>query len=38
MEDSLGKVSNISRVIGIQFSILSPDEIRNGSVAQMENL
>ena len=35
MEDSLGKVSNISRVIGIQFSILSPDEIRNGSVAQI---
>lgn len=27
--------SNYSKVIGIQFSILSPDEIRNGSVAEI---
>ena len=26
---------NISRIIGIQFSILSPEEIRKGSVAEI---
>jgi len=26
---------NCSKVIGIQFSILSPDEIRKGSVAEI---
>ena len=26
-----------SRIIGIQFSILSPEEIRNGSVAEITN-
>ena len=26
-----------SKIIGIQFSILSPDEIRNGSVAEITN-
>ena len=28
---------NPSKIIGIQFSILSPDEIRNGSVAEITN-
>ena len=28
---------NCSKVIGIQFSILSPEEIRNGSVAAITN-
>tara|TARA_Y100000768_G_C23989935_1_gene691691 strand:- start:3020 stop:7537 length:4518 start_codon:yes stop_codon:yes gene_type:complete len=27
--------SNVSRILGIQFSILSPDEIRKGSVAEI---
>ena len=27
--------NNISKIIGIQFSILSPDEIRKGSVAEI---
>ena len=27
--------SNCSKIIGIQFSILSPDEIRKGSVAEI---
>ena len=26
---------NVSKVVGIQFSILSPDEIRKGSVAEI---
>ena len=26
---------NNSKIIGIQFSILSPEEIRNGSVAEI---
>ena len=26
---------NASRIIGLQFSVLSPDEIRNGSVAEI---
>src|SRR5210317_1099225 len=28
---------NASRIIGIQFSILSPEEIRKGSVAEISN-
>ena len=31
------KSSNPSKVIGIQFSILSPEEIRKGSVAEITN-
>jgi len=31
------KKSNPSKIVGIQFSILSPDEIRNGSVAEITN-
>lgn len=31
------KNSNPSKIIGIQFSILSPEEIRNGSVAEITN-
>ena len=31
------KNQNPSKVIGIQFSILSPEEIRNGSVAEITN-
>ena len=30
-----GKKLKASRIIGIQFSVLSPDEIRNGSVAEI---
>ena len=26
---------NVSRIIGIQFSVLSPDEIRKSSVAEI---
>ena len=33
--DSAISKSNASKVIGIQFSILSPDEIRRGSVAEI---
>jgi len=32
---NLRNSNNISKIIGIQFSILSPDEIRNGSVAEI---
>jgi len=32
---NLKNSNNISKIIGIQFSILSPDEIRNGSVAEI---
>ena len=28
---------NVSKIIGIQFSILSPDEIRKNSVAEITN-
>jgi len=28
---------NIAKIIGIQFSILSPEEIRKGSVAEITN-
>ena len=28
---------NVSKIVGIQFSILSPDEIRKGSVAEITN-
>ena len=29
--------SESSKIIGIQFSILSPEEIKNGSVAEINN-
>ena len=29
------KSSNVSKILGMQFSILSPEEIRNGSVAEI---
>ena len=29
---------NASRIIGLQFSVLSPDEIRNGSVAEITSV
>ena len=32
---SNNKMSDSSKIIGIQFSILSPEEIRKGSVAQI---
>ena len=35
-QDDIHKI-NSSKIIGIQFSILSPDEIRKGSVAQITN-
>ena len=31
------KNKNSSKIIGIQFSILSPDEIRNNSVVEITN-
>nr|UZT28914.1 hypothetical protein [Nucleocytoviricota sp.]UZT29288.1 hypothetical protein [Nucleocytoviricota sp.] len=31
------KINKHNKIIGIQFSILSPDEIRNGSVAEITN-
>ena len=31
----MSKTENCSKIIGIQFSILSPDEIRKGSVAEI---
>ena len=31
------KTNKHNKIIGIQFSILSPDEIRNGSVAEITN-
>ena len=33
----MNKKNNHNKIIGIQFSILSPDEIRNGSVAEITN-
>ena len=33
----MSKNCNASKIIGIQFSILSPEEIRNGSVAEITN-
>ena len=34
--DTMNK-SNPSKIIGVQFSILSPEEIRKGSVAEITN-
>jgi DNA-directed RNA polymerase II subunit RPB1 len=33
--NSNNKLKNISKIVGIQFSILSPEEIRKGSVAEI---
>ena len=33
--DQTHKDMNPSKIIGIQFSVLSPDEIRRGSVAEI---
>jgi len=33
--NSISQMNNISKIVGIQFSILSPDEIRKGSVAEI---
>ena len=35
MSNNQNMSTNYSKVIGIQFSILSPDEIRKGSVAEI---
>ena len=35
MSDKSKNDMNPSKIIGIQFSILSPDEIRRGSVAEI---
>ena len=31
----MNKQPNVSKILGMQFSILSPEEIRNGSVAEI---
>ena len=35
MSSIMNKSQNVSKIIGIQFSILSPEEIRKGSVAEI---
>ena len=35
MAHNMKKQMNASKIIGIQFSVLSPEEIRKGSVAEI---
>ena len=37
MAHNMEKQMNASKIIGIQFSVLSPEEIRKGSVAEITN-